>query len=270
MGTISQGDEFMDGAGQESPDEPELSQARIERALMEADRHTVSLAKVELLRAAAEGASTREAAARLKEVLLQRKEIDKRILISTLARVVPGHLRPMLGVQTSGEPYPPPRRRAPDQPPLRRPSAEPERVSVAAMIRHPKGDRSAWIARCGNAPRGCRGELGRFEASGGDGDPSAPAPRSPQFPIGSWILQSIYGFGGDAESGFRVLGPPSRGARKEKIGRSPLPDRFGNVGGRLDFIGRWRGFVGQVPQPPCSVECPICRTLNLVATPPVD
>jgi hypothetical protein len=133
-----------------------------------------------------------------------------------------------------------------------------ERRVVDAKINHRKG---AWRAHCGNPMRGgCRGELGRFEDVHEMG-PDAFADFPPELrPTGRWVLRSDHGYGGNAKDGYIVLGP-SRKLRR------PLPERFGNVGGRLDFAGYWHGFVGQLPQPPCHVLCPLCKLRNNVDQP---
>ena len=130
--------------------------------------------------------------------------------------------------------------------------------TVDAKINHRKG---AWRAHCGNPMRGgCRGELGRFEDVHEMG-PDAFADFPPELrPTGRWVLRSDHGYGGNAKDGYIVLGP-SRKLRR------PLPERFGNVGGRLDFAGYWHGIVGQLPQPPCHVLCPLCKLRNNVDQP---
>jgi hypothetical protein len=79
-------------------------------------------------------------------------------------------------------------------------------------------------------------------------------------PTSRWVLRSDHGYGGNAKDGYTVL----QDSRKP---RRPLPERFGNVGGRLDFAGYWHGFVGQLPQPPCHVLCPLCKLRNTVGQP---
>ncbi len=133
-----------------------------------------------------------------------------------------------------------------------------EQGAVDAKINRRKG---AWRAHCGNLMRGgCRGELGRFE------DVSEMAPGAYAYfpselrPTGRWVLRSDHGYGGNAKYGYIVL-------QDSKKLRRPLPERFGNVGGRLDFAGYWHGFVGQLPQPPCRIICPLCGVLNTVGQP---
>lgn len=261
----------MGSVSQRTTDGEDTPAERITRRLEAFDRHTLSTIKVELARVGADGTDARVTAKRVGELVLRGRALDKRLLAVEVAAVVPIHLRPMLGVASDGLPPRPPSRPRQGEAGRRSgeaPAADHGRRVIEAMVRHPKGVRDAWLARCGNAARGCRGELGRFERAGGD-DAYAHLPPDLR-PAGPWALWSAFGYGGDAERGFRVLGAPTRGSRVEKVGRSPLPDRFGNVGGRFDFVGRWRGFVGQIPEPPCSVECPVCRTLNRVATPPVE
>jgi hypothetical protein len=135
---------------------------------------------------------------------------------------------------------------------------------VDAKIRHPKGEPTAWVARCGSPRRGgCDGVLGWFVDVAEMG-PDAFAHYPPEMrPTGGWVLRSRHGYGGDRQRGYVVL--------KERPGsRRPLPDCFGNVGGRLDWAGYWDGFVGQLPQPPCVVVCPACGMRNAVGFPPAD
>jgi len=259
-------------------DSQEPSADRIRQRIAAISRYTLSAIDVEMIRAIETGEELRVAAKRVGDIVRREEALTKRLLAVEMAAVVAPHLRPTLGVGTNGLPHLP-RTRPPrgaaaasDRSPAARPSADQERRTIEAMIRHPKGDRVTWLARCGNATQGCRGELGHFRDADAErafrGD-DAYAHLPPDLrPVGRWLLFRAHGYGGDAERGFRLLEAPTRGSRVEKVGRSPLPDRFGNVGGRLDFLGRWRGFVGQVPQPLCLVECPICRTLNRVAMPP--
>jgi hypothetical protein len=91
--------------------------------------------------------------------------------------------------------------------------------------------------------------------------PDAYADFPPELrPTGRWVLRSDHGYGGNAKDGYIVL-------QDSKEPRRPLPERFGNVGGRLDFAGYWHGFVGQLPQPPCQVICPLCKMQNSVGQP---
>jgi hypothetical protein len=135
-----------------------------------------------------------------------------------------------------------------------------EQGAVDAKINHRKG---AWRAHCGNPMRGgCRGALGQFEDVH-EMAPEAFADFPPELrPTGRWVLRSDHGYGGNAKDGYIVL-------QDSKKLRRPLPERFGNVGGRLDFAGYWHGFVGQLPQPPCRVICPLCKMWNNV-DPPTD
>jgi hypothetical protein len=133
-----------------------------------------------------------------------------------------------------------------------------EQGAVDAKINHRKG---AWRAHCGNPMRGgCRGALGQFEDVH-EMAPEAFADFPPELrPTGRWVLRSDHGYGGNAKDGYIVL-------QDSKKLRRPLPERFGNVGGRLDFAGYWHGFVGQLPQPPCQVVCPLCKMRNNVGQP---
>jgi hypothetical protein len=138
------------------------------------------------------------------------------------------------------------------------------RPLVDAKIRHPKGEPAAWVARCGNPRRGgCDGELGWFFDVVEMGANAYEHFPHEMRPTGRWVLRGRWGYGGDAERGYLVL-------KERPTSRRPLPDRFGNVGGRLDWAGYWDGFVGQVPQPPCVVICPTCSERNAVGIPPVD
>ncbi len=135
------------------------------------------------------------------------------------------------------------------------------RRAVDAKIKHRKG---AWRVHCGNPmPGGCRGELGRFEDASHAGNDAYDDFPPEMRPAGRWVLRSDHGYGGNVEVGYTIL-------REPKKSRRPLPERFGNVGGRLDFAGYWHGFVGQLPQPPCLVVCPLCGVPNHVGRPPMD
>jgi hypothetical protein len=147
-------------------------------------------------------------------------------------------------------------------------SANEKRRTFDAEIKRKDG---IWSARCGNPmPGGCQGKLGRFEDTSAAG-PEEYADFPPEMqPSGRWVLRSEHGYGGDAVSGYLVLERRrARGAGHRESGapRRPLPERFGNVGGRLDFAGYWHGFVGQLPQAPCKVHCPLCKQINRVGEP---
>ena len=173
-----------------------------------------------------------------------------------------------------GDPATPPDRSANAEGAERRPDAvrAPGADVARAIVKRPRHDRTSWVARCANAPRGCREVLGTFEDADRENalrDDAYEEFPSDLRPTRRWVLRHPNGYGGDAEGGYRVLGAGRRDKDGLRIGRRALPTRFGDVGGALRFAGQHRGFVGQLPQAPCLIQCQ-CGCRNWVGEPPTE
>lgn len=118
------------------------------------------------------------------------------------------------------------------------------------------------IARCGYAPRGCRGVVGFLKYKplvNADGDVSR-----------GWCLVHPEKYRGNEKTGYVVLRPDhGRRARSgERIGARPMPDRLHLTSGAVASPqSAPRMILGQVPLPPCVVTCPLCGTPNWVESP---
>ena len=130
------------------------------------------------------------------------------------------------------------------------------------------------IVRCGNASRGCRGVLGyamsRYHAF--------ERARLPLLQISdkrpdAWCLEHPHKYRGNRTTGYLVL-DPERGRRARsgaKIGArsAPSPYQIPDEAAKDNDPGP-RRVVGQFPEPPCVVFCPVCGTPNWVEPPGLD
>lgn len=130
------------------------------------------------------------------------------------------------------------------------------------------------IARCGNASRGCRGVLGYAVPR------HAAFKRAylPLLEIGAdrldgWCLEHPDKYRGNRTTGYLVLDPQKgrRAKSGEKIGArsGPRPHRVPDEAVQ-GFQPGPRRVVGQFPEPPCVVFCPMCGTPNWVEPPDID
>jgi hypothetical protein len=128
---------------------------------------------------------------------------------------------------------------------------------------------SGMIARCGNAPRGCRGVLG-YPVDGYLASKEFWLPRSLEHSLGAWCITHPDKYRGDAETGYVVLDPRKgrRAKNGEKIGAHAVPARLRISDAQAgDGMPGPRRIVGQIPDPPCIIFCPTCGTPNWVEAP---
>ncbi len=127
-----------------------------------------------------------------------------------------------------------------------------------------------WIARCGNAPRGCRGILGH-PTGGYLIKQEFKLPRAVRIDSDAWYLTHPDKYRGDSVPGYVVMDPTNGHRSKDggKIGaRSSLQlNTFQDAEAPGEVPGGGRRIVGQLPLPPCIVFCPICGSPNWVESP---